>query len=45
LSQKEISESLSLLEKDWDIDPILKEFILGKITAVTDTTIKVKDII
>ncbi len=45
MSQKEISESLSLLEKDWDIDPILKEFILGKITAVTDTTIKVKDII
>ncbi len=45
MSQKEIEESLTLLEKDWDIDPILKEFMLGKITNVADTAIRVKDVI
>lgn len=45
MSQKEIEESLTLLEKDWDIDPILKEFMLGKITNVADTAIKVKDVV
>jgi len=45
LSQKEIEESLTLLEKDWDIDPILKEFMLGKISNVADTAIKVKNVI
>ncbi len=45
MSQKEIEESLNLLEKDWDIDPILREFTLGKITDVSDYTIKVKDVI
>ncbi len=45
MSQKEIEESLNLLEKDWDIDPILREFTLGKITDVSDYTLKVKDVI
>ena len=45
MSQKEIEESLTLLEKDWDIEPILKEFMLGKITDVSDTAIKVKDVV
>ncbi len=45
MSQKEIEESLNLLEKDWDIDPILREFTLGKVTDVADYTIKVKDVI
>jgi hypothetical protein len=36
LSQKEIEESLNLLQKDWDIDPILRQFMLGKITDVND---------
>jgi Fe-S-cluster containining protein len=45
LPQKEIEESLTLLEKDWDIEPILKEFMLGKITDVSDTAIKVKDVV
>ncbi|MEE8383834.1 MAG: YkgJ family cysteine cluster protein, partial [Nitrosopumilus sp.] len=45
MSQKEIEESLNLLEKDWDIDPILREFTLGKITDVSDYPIKVKDVI
>jgi Fe-S-cluster containining protein len=45
LSQKEIAESLSLLEKNWDIDPILKDFQLGKISDVADYPVKVKDVI
>ncbi len=45
MSQKEIAESLSLLEKNWDIDPTLKDFQLGKITDVADYPVKVKDVI
>ena len=30
MTQKEIIESLELLEKDWDIDPVIKDFQLGK---------------
>jgi hypothetical protein len=45
LSQKEIEESLNLLQKNWDIDPILREFMLGKITNISDYPFKVKDVI
>ncbi len=45
MSQKEIEESLNLLQRNWNIDPILREFMLGKITDVSDYTIKVKDVI
>ena len=45
MSQKEIEESLNLLEKDWDVDPLLKKFMLGKITDVSDFPLKVKDVI
>jgi len=45
LSQNEIEESLNLLQKDWDVDPILREFMLGKITDVSDYSLKVKDVI
>ncbi len=45
MSQKEIQESLDLLEKDWDFDPILRKFVLGKITDVSDFAIKVKDVV
>jgi len=45
LSQSEIKESLDLLEKDWDVDPILRKFMLGGITDVSDYPIKVKDVI
>ncbi len=45
MSQKEIQESLDLLEKDWDFDPILKKFVLGKITDVSDFAIKVKGVV
>ena len=45
MSQKEIEESLNLLQKDWDVDPILREFMLGKVTDVSDYPFKVKDVI
>jgi hypothetical protein len=45
LFQKEIEESLQLLEKKWEIDPILKDFMLGKRTDVTDHPIKVGEVI
>jgi len=45
LSQKEIAESLALLEKNWDIDPVLKDFELGKIPDVADYPVKVKNVL
>ena len=45
MSQKEIESSLALLEKDWNIDSTIKDFILGKISAVSDHPIKVDDVI
>jgi len=45
LSQKEIAESLTLLEKNWDIDPVLKDFELGKISDVADYPVKVKNVL
>jgi len=45
LSQKEIAESLTLLEKNWDIDPVLKDFELGKISDVGDYPVKVKNVL
>ena len=45
MSQKEIAESLTLLEKNWDIDPILKDFQLGKIIDVADYPVRVKDVV
>jgi len=44
LSQNEIAESLTLLEKNWDIDPVLKDFELGKISDVADYPVKVKNV-
>lgn len=45
MSQKEIEESITLLEKDWEIDPLLHDFMLGKYTDVSDYPIKVKNVI
>ena len=45
MSQKEIEESLNLLQKDWEIDPILRQFMLGKINNVSDYPLKVKDVV
>ena len=45
MSQNKIEESLNLLEKDWDVDSIIRKFVLGKITDVSDYAIKVKDVV
>ena len=45
MSLAEIEESLTLLEKDWDVDPILHDFMLQKISNVSDYPIKVKDVV
>ena len=45
MSQNKISESLELLEKNWDIDPILHDFMLGKIRDIGDYPVKVKDVV
>ena len=45
MSQSEIEESLNLLEKDWDVDPVLRRFMLGKINDVTDHSFKVSDVV
>ncbi len=45
MSHKEIEESLNLLQKDWDVDPLLRQFMLGKITNVSDYPLKVKDVV
>ena len=45
MSQKEIAESLTLLEKNWDIDPVLKDFELGKISDVADYPVRVKNVV
>ena len=45
MSQKEIEESLNLLQKDWEIEPVIQEFVLGKRTDVADHAVKVKDVV
>ena len=45
MSHVEIEKSLNFLEKDWDINPVLRDFMLGKIQEVTDYPVKVKDVI
>ena len=34
-----------LLEKDWDIDPILRDFVLHKISDVSDFSVRVGGVI
>jgi len=41
----QLEESIKLLEKDWEIDPLLRDFILGKKTDVQDYPVKVRDVI
>lgn len=43
--QKELEESLELLSKNWEINPIIRDFILGNRNDVSDFTIKVKDVV
>ncbi|MGQ0606473.1 MAG: YkgJ family cysteine cluster protein [Candidatus Nitrosotenuis sp.] len=45
MSQDHIKESLTLLQKDWDVDPVLVDFMLGKRTDVTDHAIKVSQVV
>ena len=44
MSQKEIQESLDLLQKNWNVDPVLQDFMLGRISAVKDHVLKVRDV-
>lgn len=36
----EIEESLRLLSRDWDVDPVLRDFALGRIGAVSDRAVR-----
>lgn len=42
---KELEESLELLSKDWEIDPIVRNFILGNRDDVSEFAIKVQDVV
>jgi len=43
--RKELEESLELLSKNWEINPIIRDFILGNRSDVSDFAIKVKDVV
>ena len=43
--RKELEESLELLSKKWEINPVIRDFILGNRNDVSDFVIKVKDVI
>ncbi len=45
MSQREIQESLDLLKKDWDVDPVLQDFVLGRISAVRDRALRVGSVV
>jgi len=45
VSHNEIAKSLELLEKDWDIEPIIKDFHLGRRDAVSENSIKIGDVV
>ena len=44
MSQNEIAKSLELLEKDWDIEPIIKDFHLGRRDDVSENSIKIGEL-
>ena len=43
--RKELEESLELLSKNWEVNPVIRNFILGSRNDVSDFAIKVKDVI
>ncbi len=43
--RKELEESLELLSKNWEINPIIQDFILGNRSDVSDFAVKVKDVV
>ncbi|HJT09922.1 MAG TPA: YkgJ family cysteine cluster protein [Candidatus Nitrosotalea sp.] len=45
MMQNKIEESLEMLSKDWKIEPIIRDFILGKKTDVSDFQTKVNGVI
>ena len=45
MSYSEIAKSLELLEKDWDIEPIIKDFHLGKRDDVSENSIKIGNVV
>jgi len=45
VSYKEIAKSLELLEKDWDVDSIIKDFHLGRRDDVSENSIKIRDVV
>jgi len=45
LIRKELEESLELLSKNWEVNPVIRDFILGSRNDVSDFAIKVKDVI
>lgn len=42
--QNELEISLDLLAKEWDIDPIIRNFLLGKRNDVSDFVIKINNV-
>ena len=45
MSHNEIAKSLELLEKDWDIEPIIKDFHLGRRDDVSENSMKIGDVV
>ena len=45
MSHNEIAKSLELLEKDWDIDSVIKDFHLGRRDDVSENSIKIGDVV
>lgn len=43
--QSKIEEALESLSKDWKIDPVIRDFILGKRADASDFQIKVNDVV
>jgi len=45
VSYTEIAKSLELLEKDWDVDSVIKDFHLGKRDDVSENSIKIGNVV
>jgi len=45
MSHNEIAKSLELLEKDWDIEPIIKDFHIGRLDDDSENSIKIGDVV
>ena len=41
MSLSEIQESITLLERDWELEPTLKDFLLGKFSDVSDCPVNI----